>query len=74
MELLVGFYLTNIIENIIIGIPIGCLFTYVSVYANGNLWYASGNQNWGSVGMGRRWEGDSRRRGHVYLWLIHVDV
>ena len=24
--------------------------------------------------MGRRWEGDSRKRGHMYTWLIHVDV
>ena len=22
---------------------------------------------------GRRWEGGSRGRGHVYLWMIHVD-
>ena len=27
------------------------------------------------VGQGGRWEGGSRRRGHMlYLWLIHVDV
>ena len=23
---------------------------------------------------GGRWEGDSREKGHVYLWLIHVDI
>ena len=26
------------------------------------------------VGCGGSWEGGSRGRGHVYLWLIHVDV
>jgi len=26
------------------------------------------------VGWGRRWEGGSRRKRHVYLSLIHVDV
>ena len=26
------------------------------------------------VGWGRRWEGGSRGRGYVYLWLIHVDI
>ena len=26
------------------------------------------------VGWGGGWEGDLRGRGHMYLWLIHVDV
>ena len=26
------------------------------------------------VGWGGRWEGGSRGRGYVYLWLIHVDI
>ena len=34
----------------------------------GALWQHRG------VGWGHRWEGGSRRRTYVYLWLIYVDV
>ena len=52
---------------------------YVKDIDKGNLWYAPGNSNWASyqprgVGSGERWEDGSGRKGHVYRWLIHVDV
>ena len=52
----------------------------MSLVANGNLPYESGNSNGGSVTTsrgGKRWEVGGRfmREGtYVYPWLIHVDV
>ena len=49
----------------------GSIYTKIcKQIANGNLLYNSGNSNWGSVitqrvGMGRKWEVDSRGRGHI---------
>ena len=31
-------------------------------------------EGWDGVGWGGRWEGDTRRRGRVFLWLNGVDV
>ena len=53
---------------------------YVKQIANGNLLYASGNLNSGSVsawmgGMRREMGGRFKREGiYVYLWLIHDEV
>ena len=49
---------------------------------SGNLWYGSGNSNWGSVITQRGGEGwevggrevQDREGTHVHLCLIHVDV
>ena len=55
--------------------------TICKIEANGNLLNGSGNSNRGSVssqgvGWGGRWEGGSKRRGYIYIyiWLIHVEV
>ena len=49
--------------------------------ASGNLLYISGNSNRGSIstergGMGGKWEGGPKWRGHMYtyVYLIHVEV
>ena len=56
-------------------------FPYVKQIANGNLLYGSGNSNTAmyqprGVGWRGKWEGGSKGRGYIYiyLWLIHVQV
>ena len=49
------------------------LYVYVKQRASGNFLYDTGNSNWGSMttqksGMGGRWEGCSRGRGHIYTY------
>ena len=52
---------------------------YVNREPAGNCWMAQETQTGAlhqprGIGWGGRWEGGSRGRRHVYLWLIHVDV
>ena len=42
-----------------------CILHWAQIWS---LWQPRG------VGWGRRWEGGSRGKRHVYLWLIHIDV
>ena len=42
-----------------------CFMHWVQIQS---LWQPRG------VGWGRRWEGDSRGKRHVYLWLIHIAI